>query len=85
MSVLRYVKASDVDCDYCFLEIYQDKNESPFMDVRISDDKQLSFHIYRNQADVSLSPEEWVEIHKKALSFYKAELENQDAYKNWGK
>ena len=85
MSSLHYVKASDVDYDFCFLDVSRKQNESPFMDVRISDDKELSFHIYGNQADISLSPEEWTEIHEKALSFYKSELENQDAFENWGK
>jgi hypothetical protein len=53
------------------------------MDVRISDDRQLSFFIYRNQPDISLSPEEWIEIHEKAMSFYKKELENEDSFDNW--
>ncbi|CAM2943246.1 hypothetical protein [Vibrio neptunius] len=85
MSTLHYVKASDVDRDFCFLEVSRKQNESPFMDVRISDDRQLSFHIYRSQSDISVSPEEWIEIHEKALSFYKSELENQDTFESWGK
>jgi hypothetical protein len=83
MGILRYVKASDVEYDFCFLEVFRNDSDAPFMDVRISDDRQLSFFIYRNQPDISLSPEEWIEIHEKAMSFYKKELENEDSFDNW--
>ena len=78
MSTLHYVKASDIDYDFCFLEVSRSENVPPFMDIRISDDRKLSLFIYGEQLDISLSPEEWIEIHKKALSFYNSEIENEN-------
>ena len=42
--------------------------------VWISDDRKLSFFIYGDRAETTISPEEWIEIHEKALSFYKSEI-----------
>jgi hypothetical protein len=83
MGKLHYVKASDIEYDFCFLEVSRSETDDPFMDIRISADRKLSFFLYRNQLEISLSPEEWLEIHEKALSFYKAELANEDAFDSW--
>ena len=83
MGILRYVKVSDVDYDFCFLEVFRSDSDTPFMDIRISDDRKLFFFVYENQPEISLSPEEWIEIHEKALLFYKSELENENPFDNW--
>jgi len=83
MKSLYYIKASDVEYDFCFLEVSRGENEAPFMDIRISDDRNLSFVIYADRQEISISSEEWVGIHKKAMSFYKAELENEDSFDKW--
>ena len=67
MTTLHYIKASDVEQDFCFLEVSQGKNEAPFMDIRISDDRKMSFVIYSRQQEIFLSPEEWLEIQEKAI------------------
>ncbi|MBL4674569.1 MAG: hypothetical protein JKX81_20070 [Arenicella sp.] len=84
MTTLHYIKASDVEQDFCFLEVSRSKNEAPFMDIRISDDRKMSFVTYSGQQEISFSPEEWLEIQEKATSFYRAELENEDSFDNWG-
>ena len=76
MGLLYYVKASDVDFKYCFLEVSRGEAELPFMEIKISDDKKLSFFIYAEHLEVSLTSEEWMEIYEKALLFYKKELDN---------
>lgn len=83
MRNFHYVKASDIDFDFCFLEISIGKNEPPFMDVRISDDRKLSFFVYGDQKEVIFSPKEWIEVYEKALAFYKSEIENEDASDDW--
>ncbi|MCI5125463.1 MAG: hypothetical protein D3925_13560 [Candidatus Electrothrix sp. AR5] len=83
MGTLHYVKASDIEYNYCFLEVFKNRAEVPFMDIRISDDKKLSLFIYDNQQNISLSIDEWSEIYNKAMSFYKAEIENEDAFESW--
>ncbi len=83
MNILHYVKASDVEYDFCYLEVSRNENENPFMDIRISDDRKLLFCIYGDQPEISLSSEEWKEIYDKSLSFLERELENEDAFKNW--
>ncbi|WP_339386237.1 hypothetical protein [Vibrio caribbeanicus] len=83
MSILHFVKASDIKFDYCFLEVSRNEGDSPFMDIRISDDRELSFFIYTNQGEISLSPEEWGEINEKGQAFYKSEIENEDSFNNW--
>jgi hypothetical protein len=84
MSILHYVKASDIEYDFCFLEVSRNESAPPFMDIRISDDRKLEFFIYKDQADISLSVEEWKEIHDKSLLFLKSEIENEESFKNWG-
>ena len=85
MTTLHYIKVSDVEQNFCFLEVSISKNEAPFMDIRISDDRKMSFVIYSGQEEISFSPQDWLEIHEKATSFYKAELENEDSFDNWSK
>ena len=80
MTNLYYVKVSDVDYDFCFLEVSRSKNEAPFMDIKISDDREMSFVIYSEHEEVSLLPREWLEIYEKSVTFYKTELQNQDAF-----
>jgi hypothetical protein len=43
MGILHFVKASDIEFDYCFLEVSRHEGGSPFMDIRISDDREMSF------------------------------------------
>jgi len=83
MGILHYIKASDVNYDFCFLEVSRSGVHAPFMDIRISDDRKLLFVIYAEQQEITLSTEEWIEIHERAMFFYKAELENEDSFNNW--
>ena len=78
MSILHFVKASDIEFRFCFLEISKAENMPPFMGVRIFDDKQMSMCLYSNHEEIVLSAEEWKEIHDKALSFYNSEIENEE-------
>ena len=83
MSKLFYVKASDVECDFCFLEVSQIEGAEPFMDIRISDEKELSFYLYPNKTNVALAPEQWLDIHEQALSFYQSEIANEESFTDW--
>lgn len=83
MNILHFVKVSDIEFDYCFLEVFLNEGDLPFMDIRISDDRELSFFIYAHQGEISLSLEEWIEINEKGQAFYKSEIENEDSINNW--
>jgi hypothetical protein len=74
---------SDVEYDYCFLEIFFNKEDSPFMDVRISKDQQASFCIYGSHAELHLSIAQWKEIYEVATKFVEEEIENEKAFKKW--
>ncbi|WP_194868100.1 hypothetical protein [Pseudoalteromonas sp. PPB1] len=52
------------------------------MDIRISDDREMSFFIYSNQGEILLSPEEWIENNEKGQAFYKSEIENGELHKS---
>lgn len=80
MEKLHYIKASDVEHDFCFLEVSRNSKDDPFMDIRISEDRKMSFVIYAEQPEIFLSLEEWSEIHIKLTSFYKDEIENEDQF-----
>ena len=83
MGLLHYIKASDINCNFCFLEVSRSDNHAPFMDIRISEDRKLSFVIYIQEEETSLSPQEWMEIYEKATTFYEMELANEDAFNEW--
>ena len=78
LSLLHYVKASDVEFDYCFLEISLDSCSPAFMDVRVTANKEVGFCFYAEGDEVTLSLDQWQEIQAKAVRFYKSEIENED-------
>lgn len=41
MGILHFVKASDIEFDYCCLEVSRHEGGSPFMNIRISDDRKI--------------------------------------------
>ncbi len=79
MAALRFEKASDVEYDYCFLEIFLGEQNVPFMDVRISESEEASFCIYSKHYEANLTFEQWQEIYREAEKFVKEEIENERA------
>lgn len=79
--MLYYVKASDIEYDFCFLEVSRIEGETPFMDIRISEKRELTFFFYGNQDEISITQDEWSEISRKANIFYQSEIENEESFK----
>lgn len=78
---IKIEEVADINSDYNYLEIFQGDTRSPFLEVSISTDKELSFKFY-GKADVILNIEELESILIKAKEFLPKVLKNEDDYLN---
>lgn len=46
MKNIRIEEVGDINADYPYLEVFLKDGTSPFLEVAISDDKELSFKFY---------------------------------------
>lgn len=78
---LQFVKVSDVNEDYCHMEVFYEGHQMAFMDVGVGEDKKPKFNLYERNGLLSLSFEEWNTILEKAEDFIRKEIKNEDSFK----
>jgi hypothetical protein len=80
MKNIRIELVSDVNSDYCYLEIFINKNQNPFLEISISNTKELIFKFYPNEEQLLLNTEELELILSKAKDFLPKELKNREDF-----
>ena len=80
MKNIKIELVTDVNSTYCYLEVFYKKNLNPFLEVGITDDRQLYFKFYADAADVSLNVEDWDYIKSESNDFFPKELKNADDF-----
>lgn len=68
---LIFEKVGDVNATYPYLCIYDENDRvNPFMEIAVTDDKELQYTIYAGIRNVFLAADDWNIIQKKLLSFF---------------
>ena len=78
MKKIIFQKVGDISYKYSFLEVYFEKEKTPFMEINITDSDELEFNIYPSKKQASLSKNIWEDILNKAKEFQITELENEN-------
>ena len=83
MKNIRIEEVGDINSDYPYLEVFLKENTSPFLEVAISDDKELSFKFYASNTDVKVDTGDWEFILSTAKFFLTRALKNEDDFLNF--
>ena len=85
MKALRYEKVGDISSAYSFLEVYFENGGEPFMEIAITDNKELSFKTYVTKNEIELTLQHWEDILKIAKAFLPEQLEDEEDFESFMK
>ena len=83
MKNIRIEEVGDINSDYPYLEVFLKNSTHPFLEIAISEGKELSFKFYASKTDVQIDIEEWEFILSTAKSFLPRALKNEDDFLNF--
>ncbi|MFX1707200.1 hypothetical protein PV783_24745 [Chitinophaga sp. CC14] len=83
MKNIRIEKVGDINSEYPYLEIFKKNDDIPFLEVSISEKKELSFKFYASQIDILLDIYEWEYILETAKEFLPQALKDEDDYEKF--
>lgn len=80
---IRIEKVGAIDFKYPYLEVFEGKSINVFLDIGISDDKELVFKFYSSKVDIELSIEDWEYILNTAKEFLKQAIDDESTLNEW--
>lgn len=83
MKNIRIEEVGDISSTYPYLEVFLMDTTIPFLEIGISDNKQLYFKYYPSEKILILSVEEWEHILKTAKEFLPKALSDEDTFNIW--
>lgn len=83
MTPIRIEKVGDINFTYSYLELFKEQELNPFMEIGITDDRELSFTIYPVAEKVILTLEQWEHILTTAKEFLPEALRDEDSFQEW--
>ena len=85
MKVLRYEKVGDISSTYSFLEVYFESGGEPFMEIGVTDSKELSFKTHVTTNEIELTLQHWEDILKTAKEFLPEALKDEEDFESFMK
>lgn len=82
MNNLKIEIVASIDFKYPYMEVFLKGNKNPFLDIGITDDKQLSFKFYASKEDIDLKLEELQYLLNEATIFLPKAIANEEFYEN---
>ncbi|MEN9612824.1 MAG: hypothetical protein RLZZ628_3638 [Bacteroidota bacterium] len=79
---IRIEQLSDINFDYPYLEVFYEGLTQPFIDIGITDDKQLNFKFYACSTEMDLSIEAFDYIRITAKKFLSQALKDEQDFLN---
>jgi len=80
LTKLVFEKVGDINTTYPYLCVYDEHDRTnPFMEICITDDRQLQYTIYTNARNIVLSVEDWALIQDRALNFFPKALADEES------
>lgn len=83
MKNIRIEEVGDINSDFPYLQVFLKESTSPFLEIAISDDKELSFKFYASKSDIKLDVEELEFILSTSNDFLPRALKNEDDFLNF--
>lgn len=80
---LRFEKVSDLNDEYCHLDVFYEECQTAFMDVSVGEDNSPQLNLYGQNVKISLNSEQWKALLEKAEEFTRKEIENERTFKNF--
>lgn len=76
---LIFEKVGDINSLYPYICVYMEGESNPFMEIGVTEEKQLAFTFYVNDKNVALSAEQWDEIARRGREFLPRAIADEDA------
>ena len=83
MTSIKIEKVGDINSDFSYLEVFSKNSKSPFLEIAISAEEQLSFKLYTLKSDIVIGLEDWEFILSTAKRFLPEALKNEDDFLNF--
>lgn len=80
---IRIEEVGDINFDYPYLEVFLKEDNKPFLEIGVSEQKQLNFKFYSSKTDVLMNVEEWEYILSVAKDFLPRALKNEEDFLNF--
>ena len=80
MENIRIEEVGDINSDFSYLEVFLKNDKSPFLEIGVSKEKQLSFKFYASIIEVSIGIEEWEYILSLAKDFLPRAIKNENNF-----
>ncbi|MBE8725407.1 hypothetical protein [Flavobacterium hungaricum] len=80
---IRIDEVGDINFDYPYLEVFLKDGQKPFLEIGISEEKELVFKFYTSKTDVLMNVDEWKHILSAANEFLPRALKNEEDYLNF--
>lgn len=80
MSNLKFEHVGDINTTYPYIVVYKKDDANPFMDIGVSDDKQLEFLFYESSGQLKLSIDDMREIIDVANDFLPKAISNEECF-----
>jgi hypothetical protein len=78
MRELVFEKVGDINYTYSYLCVYLRGDKEPFMEIGVTDGKELELTIYPRETKVVLAPGQWDEILQRARRFLPSVLADEE-------
>jgi hypothetical protein len=76
---LVFEKVGDINTTYPYLCVYDEYDRlNPFMEISVTDDKQLQYTLYASARNIVLSIGDWMFIQERALKFLPKVLADEE-------
>ena len=80
MKNIRIEEVGDINSDYPYLEVFLKEGKNPFLEIAISDDKELVMNFYPTSAAFQIEIEDLEFILMSAKEFLPKALKNEDDF-----
>ena len=80
---IRIDNVGDVNTTYNYLEVFHESAIDPFLEVSITDGKELCFKIYPLAEAFTLSQAEWDRILAVSKDFLPKTIANEESFQRW--
>ena len=79
---MRFEKVSDVEEDFCHLDVFFADEESARIDLSLDENRNIIFTIYPSNQKIVITSSEWTEIRDVAIVFAEKEIMNEETFRN---
>lgn len=76
---LIFERVGDINSIYPYICVYMEGGRHPFMEIGVTEAKQLAFTFYASDENVALTVEQWDEIVKRGREFLPRAIADEEA------